>query len=208
MPAAQVVLDRDDKLLLATELGRRMFGLTTADLGRPIKDLKLFSCPVELEKHLDRLRQERKPIEINRVCWCDGTEDRVLDVGIVPLPLGDELAGTSVSYNDVTELCRLERQLEETRHELDRAYYELGSMVEQFEIQLEEQRAMIEELEVANEQLVSANQLLERTNDEVQSAHQELAILNAELDRRANERVDAHTLLTSVADALGIADCP
>jgi hypothetical protein len=138
MPAAQVVLDRDDKLLLATELGRRMFALTNADLGRPIKNLNLFSCPIELAKHLDRLHQEHKPIEIKRVCWCNGTEDRVLDVRMVPLGRGHELVGTSVSYEDVTELCRLERQLEETRHALERAYYELGAMIEQFEIQLEE----------------------------------------------------------------------
>jgi hypothetical protein len=65
---------------------------------------------------------------------------------------------------------------------------------------------MIEELDIANEQLVSAKEQLKRTNDELQSAHQELAILTAELPRRANEGVDAHTLLTSVAGAVDIAD--
>ena len=67
------------------------------DLGRPINELALFSCPIELEGHLDQLRRERKPIEIQRVCWAGGNEDWVLDVRVVALPLHDELVGLIVS---------------------------------------------------------------------------------------------------------------
>jgi two-component system CheB/CheR fusion protein len=196
MPVAQLVLDPDDNLVLVTELARRMFALTDADLGRPIQDLEPFSRPVELREHLDHLRRERQPIAIEAVGWGDGMRDRVLDVRIVALALENDLVGASVSYTDVTEAHRLERQLDDIRRELGHACERLQATVEQFEIQLEQQRTTIQQLEIANQQLLAADAQLELTDDDLQAARQQLAILTAALSQlpaRGSTNTPTHT---------------
>ena len=55
VPVAQLVVDRDGKLVLANLQARAFFGLTPRDLGRPFKDLEVSFRPVELRSRIEQV---------------------------------------------------------------------------------------------------------------------------------------------------------
>jgi two-component system CheB/CheR fusion protein len=203
--AASIVLDPDRALVMANEAARRVFGLNVADFGRPIQDLELSYRPLELRSHLDISAAERRPVEISAVPWRQGEPERIFDIHIVPLMGGGIPLGTSISYLDVTETNRLERQLTISRAELERAYEELQSTVEELETTNEELQSTNEELETTNEELQSTNEELETMNEELQSSNEELETMNEELRHRTLELNDMNAFLETILTTIGLA---
>ena len=201
---AQVVLDADGVLMMATGAARRLFDLRTSDFGRPIQDLELSYRPVELRSHLDALAKEPRGVELRSISWRAGDQERVLDLRIAPL-LGDGvLLGTSVTYEDVTEAEQLRAQLAGSRRELEAAYEELQSTVEELETTNEELQSTNEELETTNEELQSTNEELETTNEELHSSNEELETMNEELRHRSRELNHINSFLETIFVMLGV----
>ena len=205
-PAAQVILDRDGRLVAVNHAARQLFGLAHSDLGRPIQDLEISYRPIELRSHLDRLRAEGRPIEVAGVrSRHPGLDGRVLDVLLTPLTNGGDFDGTSVSYVDVTHPQRLQEELERSKHDLEQAYQALQSTVEELETTNEELQSTNEELETTNEELQSTNEELETMNEELQSTNEELETINDELRNRSLELDEVNAFLETILGSMGVA---
>ncbi|MGN6869556.1 MAG: CheR family methyltransferase, partial [Solirubrobacteraceae bacterium] len=130
---AQIVLDHNRSLVMANDTARRMFGLSLNDFGRPVQDLELSYRPVELRSHLDALDRDVRPEEIKSIQWRSGDLERVFDIRLTPLLSDGSAMGVSIAYIDVTEPHRLQDQLTGSKRELEQAYEELQSTVEELE---------------------------------------------------------------------------
>jgi two-component system CheB/CheR fusion protein len=204
-PTAQIVVDRDVMLVLANDSARRLFGLGPSDIGRPLSDLEISYRPVELRTHLDRVWDEQRGAEIQAAHWLSSTsQDRQLDVRILPLSTDGDIVGASVSYVDVSEMHAIEDQLATARHDLETAHEELQSTVEELETTNEELQSTNEELETTNEELQSTNEELETMNEELQSTNEELETMNDELRERSIELNDVNAFLETILTSMGI----
>jgi two-component system CheB/CheR fusion protein len=203
-PLAQVVVDLTGALIIANERARSLFMLSTADLGRPIQDLKISYRPVEIRSSIDQAYTDRGPVLLREIEWhSPGGETRWLDVQVVPLTdTSGGFVGAAVSFSDVSSAKRLQRELEHANQELETAYEELQSTNEELETTNEELQSTVEELETTNEELQSTNEELETMNEELQSTNEELQTINEELRQRSDELNTVNAFLESILTSL------
>jgi len=212
-PVAQVAVDRRGHLALANEKARRMFNLSTSDVGRLVQDLEISYRPVELRSHIEEAYESRAPVQLSGVEWrpTGSAEPRHLEIQVVPLFDGKgALLGASVAFPDVSQAFRLRADLERAHQELETAYEELQSANEELETTNEELQSTVEELETTNEELQSANEELETMNEELQSTNEEQRTLNVQLQQSSEELnlVNGYfeTVLTSLKAAVVVLD--
>ena len=201
---AQIVVDPDGQLVIANERSRALFGLGPGDLGRPVQDLQLSYRPVELRSLIEQAGIDHRPVNVRDVEWRT-TSGEVHWVDVQVCVLSDATGatlGTSVTFNDVTAVKRLQRELENANQELETAYEELQSTNEELETTNEELQSTVEELETTNEELQSTNEELETLNEELQSTNEELQTINDESRHRGEELNSANTFLESVLTSL------
>jgi two-component system CheB/CheR fusion protein len=203
--AAHVVLDANRSLVMANAAARGLFDIRLTDLGHPVDDLELSYRPLELRAHLDRLEREPHNVDIEAVRWTTGDRERVFDVHIVPLRGNASRLGTSIIYQDVTDVSALTADVTSAKVELESAYEELQSTVEELETTNEELQSTNEELETTNEELQSTNEELETMNEELQSANEELETMNDELRHRTLELNDLNAFLETILGTIGVA---
>ncbi|MFL5560930.1 MAG: CheR family methyltransferase, partial [Gemmatimonadaceae bacterium] len=202
-PIAQVVIDRNGFLVLATERARALFGVVPADFGRPLQDLEMSYRPVELRSCIDQAYSEQRTVHVRDVAWHVG-EERWFDISVTPLDTHTGSApGVSIVFSDITSSKRLQHELERSNHRLEVSYEELQSTNEEMETTNEELQATIEELETTNEELQSTNEELETMNEELQSTNEELHAVNDESQRRSDELNQLNAFLESVFASLG-----
>jgi two-component system, chemotaxis family, CheB/CheR fusion protein len=203
--SAQVVIARDGTIAMANDRARRMLGLTAKDVGRDLHDLDLSYRPVELRARIERIAEDRQPIAMEGVKWrAPSGHERTLDVRMVPVVSDGELLGTAVTYQDATDVVRLEADLTESRRDLAQAHEELQSTVEELETTNEELQSTNEELETTNEELQSTNEELETMNEELQSTNEELETMNDELRQRTFELNDVNAFLETILTTIGL----
>ena len=204
--SAQLVVDADGAMVLANAQVRAVFGLTAADVGRPLKDLELSYRPADLRTHLDTVFNERRTVIVGPVSMTTATGDtRELEVHIAPIVSGERMLGASVLYHDVTGQRRVEDELATAKRELESAYEELQSTVEELETTNEELQSTNEELETTNEELQSANEELETMNEELQSTNEELETINDALRERSQELNHVNAFLETILGRIGVA---
>jgi two-component system, chemotaxis family, CheB/CheR fusion protein len=204
-PTAQLLVDSAGVLSLANERARSLFGIAVTDVSRPIRDLKISYRPVELRSVIDQAFSDRRAVLMRDVEWPLLAGDvRWLDVHVLPLidPLDGTILGASVTFTDVTNAKRLQRDLEHTNEELETAYEELQSTNEELETTNEELQSTVEELETTNEELQSTNEELETMNEELQSTNEELQTMNDELRIRSDELNSVNAFLESILTSL------
>jgi two-component system CheB/CheR fusion protein len=202
---AQLIIDVNGSLMFANHHARRLFGLTSGDVLRPLQDLKISYRPVELRSLIDQVSISRRALVIREIEWLAAADDvRWFDVHVTPLPEpgGATLLGVSVSFVDVTIGKRLRADLEQATHELETAYEELQSTNEELETTNEELQSTVEELETTNEELQSTNEELETMNEELQSANEELQTTNGEIRVRSEELNEVNGFLESILTSL------
>jgi two-component system CheB/CheR fusion protein len=205
-PGAHLVVDVDGLLVMANSQARTMFGLSPADVGRPIKDLELSFRPVDLRSNLEIAVKEFRAVSLTRVAATAPSGDgRTLDVQITPLGTEDKVLGAAILYRDTSHERRLEEELETTKRDLGIAYEELQSTVEELETTNEELHSTNEELETTNEELQSANEELETMNEELQSTNEELETINDELRERSLELNEVNSFLEAILSTMGVA---
>src|SRR3954465_1258515 len=203
--SAQVVIARDGTVAMANDRARRMLGLTGKDVGRAFHDLDLSYRPVELRARIERIAEDRQPIAIEGVKWRSPSgagrpPPGRLGPGVSPRGR----AGAAVTYQDATDVVRLEADLTESRRDLAQAHEELQSTVEELETTNEELQSTNEELETTNEELQSTNEELETMNEELQSTNEELETMNDELRQRTAELDDVNASLETILASLGV----
>ena len=206
IPIAQVILDADGRLAAANRLARSNFGLSSSDIGRPFKDLELSYQPAELRSRVTHALKTRVPVEAR------GVEHRLSNGGtgvfdIELAPLIDEaggLVGVIVQFRDVTEMRRLQVELERVRNEVETANEELQSSNEELETTNEELQSTVEELETTNEELQSSNEELETMNEELESTNAELQTINADLRQRTDDVDRLNAFLEGILASLRV----
>jgi two-component system CheB/CheR fusion protein len=204
LPVSQLVLDAGGTLLTMTERAREMFGLSAADLGRPIQDLRISYRPIELRSLIEQTTLERRPALVRDIEWPqESGEPRWLDVQVHALSdSAGELIGTSVTFFDVTATRRLQENLIQATQERETAYEELQSTNEELETTNEELQSTVEELETTNEEIQSTNEELETTNEELRSTNDQLHDMNRALRDRGEELNTANAFLQSILASL------
>jgi two-component system CheB/CheR fusion protein len=202
-PSAQIVIDADGNLALASERARTLFGLSQRDVGRPFQDLELSYRPVDLRSLMDRSIKERRIVKAENVqrSQPDGTT-QYLEVQLTPLVENGTLLGVSIIFNDRTPYYKLQEELQRHQQELETAYEELQSANEELETTNEELQSTNEELETTNEELQSSNEELETMNEELQSTNEELQTINEELRQRTEELNQTNAFLGSILGSL------
>src|SRR5437764_5252706 len=207
-PVPQLVVDRSGFLASANQASRSAFGITAADVGRPLQDLEISYRPVELRSALEQAHEQRKTISLGRVKWQATPDDeRTLEVEVTPLfgAGGRDPLGASVTFADVTANAHLDAEHRAIERELESAYEELQSTVEELETTNEELQSTNEELETTNEELQSTNEELETMNEELQSTNDELEAMNEIPGERAGELDRLNLFLETILGSLGVA---
>jgi two-component system CheB/CheR fusion protein len=204
-PVPQIAVDVDGHLAAANRAARELFRLSSADVGRPLRDLEISYRPVELRAPIEAALRQRQAQQRLSVDWSAGRDDmRRLDVEVTPLVLDNGPVGVLVAFIDVTEQRRLQEDVERSRRELEIAYEELQSTVEELETTNEELQSTNEELETTNEELQSTNEELETMNEELQSTNEELEAMNDELRQRSGELNRVNAFFDTVLRASGM----
>jgi two-component system CheB/CheR fusion protein len=164
--------------------------LSANDVNRHFYELELSYRPLELRSLIERVYQERRPINVTNVeRYLSNSEKQYLDVHIKPLQDNDlNILGVSIAFNDVSRYVQLQEVLQRSRQELETTNEELQSTNE--------------ELETTNEELQSTNQELETMNEELQSANEELQTINFELSERTLELNRTNIFITSILKSL------
>ena len=211
-PVAQVVVTADDVVALINQQAEVVFGLSSRDVGRPLRDLEISYRPVELRAYVEQTRLERRAIRIKDVEWQRGTgEVAWFEIHVNPMVAGDSgLLGVSIVFHDVTAARGLVDELAHANRQLESAYEELQSTNEELETTNEELQSTVEELETTNEELQSTNEELETMNEELHSTNDELQAINDTLRERSLELDEANdfleSILTSVRAGLAVVD--
>ncbi len=201
-PLPSIVVDADGHLVLANNRARTMFRIGPADLGRLLQDLEISYRPVEIRSLLEQVFEQRRTIQTKDVRWePPGREPVYLTVDVIPI-LNGVLHGATVTFTDVTESQRLQRDLQHYTEELETAYEELQSTNEELQTTNEELQSTIEELETTNEELQSTNEEMETMNEELQSTNEEMEALNDELNERTKEITETNGFLNSILSSL------
>jgi two-component system, chemotaxis family, CheB/CheR fusion protein len=202
---AQLAVDLDGTVVLANQLARTTFGLSNTDVGRSLKDLEISYRPVDLRSNIEAALAERRTVVVTNVSMTISTGDvREFEVQLTPLHAGDRTLGTTVTFTDVTVQHRVQKELEDSKRELESAYEELQSTVEELETTNEELQSTNEELETTNEELQSTNEELETTNEELQSTNEELETMNDELRQRTLELNEVNAFLETILTSMGV----
>ena len=207
-PVAQLVVDREGRLVAANVRAETLFNLRPRDVGRPFQDLEVSYRPVELRSIIEEVNTEQRSVELTDVAWhrTPGGEPSVYDVSVVPLyRYSDAPVGAGISFLDVTKYRQLRDELERSNHDLEHAYEELQSLNEELETTNEELHSTNEELETTNEELQSTNEELETMNEELQSTNDELQMINDVLRLRGEELDTTKAFAASTLRSLGSA---
>jgi two-component system, chemotaxis family, CheB/CheR fusion protein len=204
VPLAQLIVDFSGRLVLANAPAREMFGLTVADLGRPLQDLEISFRPLELRSRIEQVYYERRLLVVQDIIReVTGQSRQYLDVQINPLGENNgDFLGVSITFIDVSRAHELKQELQQSNRELETANEKLQSTNEELETTNEELQSTNEELETTNEELQSTNQELETINEELQSTNEELQTINDELQDRTHDLHRSNAFLNSVLGCL------
>src|SRR4029077_12025081 len=185
-PYPQIVVDSLGNLALANQSARRLLDIRGGDIGRPLRDLELSYRPADLRGPIDQVFRERRSVAVAGIDHTDVDGSlRRFNIQFAPLfEDGTAIAGTSVTFIDVTGEVALRTELERAKQEVETAYEELQSSNEELETTNEELQSTVEELETTNEELQSTNEELETMNEELESTNSELQGMNNILQER------------------------
>lgn len=204
-PLPQLVVSCDGFLMSANEKAQTLFALNPTDMGRPVKNLECFYRPLELHSYIEQVLAGRQTLNIREVEWVTSTgTSQYFDVQLIPLSdlSNGNLLGVAITFTDVSQMKRLQQELEHTHQEMETAYEELEASNEELETTNEELQSTNEEMETTNEELQSTNEEMETMNEELQSSNEELQSLNEELRFSSEQLNSVNALFQSLLASL------
>ncbi len=123
---ATLFIDQNDCVRLYTPQVRKLFGVQERDIGRSIHDLARHVDYRELQQDAEQVRRTLQPVE--REARIEAT-DETYSTWVRPYRTVDNrLDGVVVTFVDVTQRKRSERQLEENARTLREQYAELEQL--------------------------------------------------------------------------------
>jgi two-component system CheB/CheR fusion protein len=206
-PNPQVIVSRAGLVTFANLTARTLFGIGVEDFGRPFQDVELSYQPVELRIPVEDAIRERRRVVVGEVDHRPQKgEERRLDVSVTPLleDGGGAAVAASIVFEDITRYAAVERELLGNRRDLELAYEELQSTIDELETTNEELQSANEELQTTNEELQSTNEELETMNEELQSTNEELEAMNDELRERTGDVNRVNDFLEAILGSVGL----
>ena len=206
-PHAQLIVSHAGELTFANVAARALFGLGSAEIGRPIADLPIARDPLDVRSAVRDAMADHRAVHVGEARYTpEHGDERRLQANVLPLLSdGNAALGATVIYDDVTGVARLQSELEENRRDLQAAYEELQSTIEELETTNEELQSANEELQTTNEELQSTNEELETMNEELQSTNEELETINDELRERTGELNNVNDFLEAILTSMNVA---
>ncbi|HVX23437.1 MAG TPA: CheR family methyltransferase [Acidimicrobiales bacterium] len=188
-PTAQMVVNRAGVLILTNRHARALFGIGSADVGRPLRDLEVSHRPIDLRSPVDQVLRDRRPVMIGDVPLDpEGGDGQYLDFHLTPMADASGVNAVGITVLEVGRFKLLRDELERSQGELESAYEELQSAVEELETTNEELQSTNEELENTNEELRVRTGQLDEVNQFLQSVLSGLqsgvVVVNPELQVR------------------------
>ena len=188
-PFAEVMLDRELRVLRVNRRARHFFGIGQNQVGRALQDLDALARPGELRGAIDESLRDRRSVtasELHLTLATGGVE--TFAVHVVPVLVNGAIDAVGLTFEEVSRYVKLREELERSQRELEAAYEALQSTVE--------------ELETTNEELHSTNEELETMNEELQSTNEELETINDELRVRSGELDELSSFLQAILSSL------
>jgi two-component system CheB/CheR fusion protein len=205
--SAQIVIDAQGNVALMNTRAANAFGLSAGSvLGQPFQNLEVSFRPVELRSCIEKVRIDRRPIEMKGVERIGPAGEKTfLDIDVTALfTAAGVYAGALLAFSDATHIHQLQADLRRTNDELEAAHQELQATSEELETTNEELQSTVEELETTNEELQSTNEELETMNEELQSTNEELQTINEELRQRGKELNETNAFHANVLASLRV----
>jgi two-component system CheB/CheR fusion protein len=198
---AQIVIDAFGAIAVANLKARTTFGITPADIGKPLQDLELSYRPLELRSLIEKVVREQAQVHVPEVTKMTVDGPIKLEVYIKPLLETGKLVGTSVQYIDVSAKSELFHQVAALNDQLQAANEEVHSAHEELMTTNEELQSTNEELETTNEELQSTNEELETMNEELRSTNSELESTNY-MQREVTAKLEqSNRFLSTIVDS-------
>ena len=203
-PAAQLILDQENRAVLVNARAREQFDIHEDDVGRPFQDFQISYDPADLRSMIDTARKEGRNSNVEKVSWVSPSGERsMLTISAAPVfRNGEDTAGMIITIADTSLSQALQAELDSLKHDLETTHEELESTVEEVETTNEDLQSSNEELETMNEELQSSNEELETMNEELQSTNDELESINDVLRSRTTELNDVNAFLESILTSL------
>jgi two-component system CheB/CheR fusion protein len=152
----QLVVDRNNCLIMTNEQANTLFSLKSSDLGAPVRDLEIGRV-VNFLTLMRQLNRDRRPITLKNVEWKINASTIYLDIHITPiLNPNHTLIAANLTFVDVTRYTDIRDELE----------YSNSKLV-----------SLTQELQLTKDTLNTTYQELEFTQKELETVHQEIQLL-------------------------------
>ena len=203
----QLIVTRTGVLGYANIAARALFDIRADQIGSPLAELRVARQPLDLVGPVEQAITDRKRVALGEIDFNPPNgEQRTFDVSVSPLiSPGNVALGALVVFEDISRFAQLRSELGDSRRNLEAAYEELQSTIDELETTNEELQSANEELQTTNEELQSTNEELETMNEELHSTNQELETINDELRERTGELNNVNDFLESILTSLGVA---
>lgn len=209
-----ILTDGNGDIVYVTSPAGRFLHYPHGELSKNILALVRPDLRLELSAALFQARQAHEDIETSWVRMQQDDKTAPIRMLVRPGKEGSGLKGTTLvvfeestdagkvklseTPRDQAAVAHLERELGQTKEELQ-------SVIEQYEAALEDSKASNEELQAMNEELRSATEEMETSKEELQSINEELNTVNAELKMKVEETSKANDDLENFVAATEIA---
>ncbi|MDB5760296.1 MAG: cheBR, partial [Burkholderia sp.] len=213
MPAS-ILIDGNGDIVYVTSQAGRFLHYPHGELSKNILALVRPDLRMELSAALFQSRQSHDEIASGWVRQQQGDTSMPVRMLVRPGKDSSDLKDTTLvvfeestnagkvmiaeAPKDNPAMAHLERELGQTKEELQ-------SVIEQYETALEDSKASNEELQAMNEELRSATEEMETSKEELQSINEELNTVNAELKMKVEETSKANDDLENFVAATEIA---
>jgi two-component system CheB/CheR fusion protein len=210
-----ILIDGNGDIVYVTSPAGRFLHYPHGELSKNILALVRPELRLELSAALFQARQSHEEIDTSWVRMQKEGATVPIRMVVRPGRESSDLKGTTLvvfeeasddagevkipeTPKDHAAVAHLERELSQTKEELQ-------SVIEQYETALEDSKASNEELQAMNEELRSATEEMETSKEELQSINEELNTVNAELKMKVEETSKANDDLENFVAATEIA---
>ena len=204
-PAFVVVNAQGEVLHFSPHTGRYL----EPAAGMPTRDLVAMTkrgLRLEVRAALRKVLETGQPVDRMRVQMStDGISQRV-GLSVEPLPPRGGQRLFIVVFNENPDVLQSESAAAPAPHDgADELERELSDTREQLQSTIEEYDTALEELKSANEELQSTNEELETSKEEIQSVNEELQTSNAQLSAKVEELDRANSDLRNLFESTQVA---
>jgi two-component system, chemotaxis family, CheB/CheR fusion protein len=203
-----VLIDAKRSVVHLFGAAARLLQLRPGPLSQDLLNLIPAELKTTLAGALHRVERDQKPVIYRGMRIGEESAPRMVTLAVEPLPAENgDLTHMLVTFEEdaVPETPDAEIDVQEVGHEqFDSVQRELANTRENLQATIEELETSNEELHATNEELVASNEELQSTNEELHSVNEELYTVNAEHQRKIAELSELTDDMTNLLESSNI----